>query len=278
MRTTADTLHHVEFGRGVPVLMVHGFTVDHRLMLPLESAFTDRPGWRRVYVDLPGSGRSPRLPAPVTADRTAAALMTFIDEVIGREPFAIVGISFGGQLVRHVVAELGAQVMGMCLLAPVVAPVGRRELPARQVLDRDDELLASLDPADRAVFSDIAIWQTAAGWAAFRDHVLPGLRAHHRDDARELAAAYMLSATPETRFTTHDGPHLLVTGRQDHMVGWRDQLALLEHYPRMTYAVLDGCGHNVHLDQPEQVNALLRSWLDALEAESAVDRALRAGR
>ncbi|GAA0352274.1 alpha/beta hydrolase [Actinoallomurus spadix] len=264
MRTTGETLHHVEFGQGIPVLLVHGFTVDHRLMLPLEPAFTDRPGWRRVYVDLPGSGRSPRLPAPVTADRTAAALLAFIDEVIGRERFAIVGMSFGGQLVRHVIAELGGQVTGMCLIAPVVAPPGRRDLPARQVLARDDGLLASLDPDDRADFSEVAVWQTATGWAAFRDHALPGLRAHHRGDAQALSEAYMLSVTPETRFTAHDGPHLLMTGRQDHVVGWRDQLALLEHYPRMTYAVLDGCGHNVHLDRPDPVNALFGSWLDAM--------------
>ena len=261
---TAAMLHRVEFGDGTPVLMVHGFTMDHRLLLPLEAAFTGRAGWRRVYVDLPGSGRSPRLRGPITADAMAAALMTFIDKTFGSEPFAITGISFGGQLARHVVAELGEQVRGMCLLAPTVLPAGRRDVPARQVLARDDRLLASLDPEDRAAFSQIAVWQTPEGWAAFRDHVLPGLRAHHRGDASELSKAFMLSTTPETRFATHDGPHLLVTGRQDHLVGWRDQPALLEHYPRMTYAVLDGAGHNVHLDQPEPVRALVTGWLDAL--------------
>src|SRR2546425_12025860 len=106
--------------------------------------------------------------------------MAFTGEAIGSEPFAIAGISFGGQLARHVAAELGEQVIGMCLLAPAIRPAGRRDLPPRQVLARDDELLASLDPDDRAAFVDIALWQTAEGWAAFRDHVLPGLRAHHR--------------------------------------------------------------------------------------------------
>jgi pimeloyl-ACP methyl ester carboxylesterase len=263
----------VEFGVGTPVLMVHGFTVDHRLLLPLEPAFAGRTGWRRVYVDLPGSGRSPRSPGPVTADAMADRLMTFVDERFGSEPFAIVGISFGGQLARHVVAELGDQVLGMCLFAPTVRPAGQRDLPDRQVLARDGELLASLDPDDRAVFSQVAVWQDRAGWTAFRDHVLPGIRVHHRGDAEELARAFMLSVTPETRFATHSGAHLLVTGRQDHLVGWQDQLTLLEHYPHMTYAALDGAGHNVHLDQAEPVDALFADWLDALKSPVRSGRA-----
>jgi pimeloyl-ACP methyl ester carboxylesterase len=263
---TSPMLNHVEFGDGTPLLMLHGFTIDHRLLLPMESAFADRADWRRVYVDLPGSGRSPRQPGPVTADTVAESLMTFVDKQFGSAPFAVAGISFGAQLARHVLAERGDQVLGMCLLAPPVLPFAQRDLPERQVLERDEALLDSLDPEDLAAFSGIAAWQTPEGWAAFRDHVLPGLRAHHQGDAAELARSLMLTATPETRFATHDGPHLLVTGRQDHVVGWRDQLALLERYPRMTYAVLDGAGHNVHLDQPGPVHALFTRWLDELDA------------
>ncbi|WP_438290954.1 hypothetical protein [Streptomyces sp. HUAS TT7] len=33
-----------------------------------------------------------------------------------------------------------------------------------------------------------------------------------------------------------------------------------------TYAVLDGAGHNVHLDQPGLVHALFTRWLDELDA------------
>jgi hypothetical protein len=73
----------------------------------------------------------------------------------------------------------------------------------------------------------------------------------------------LLSSLDPARFGSHDGRHLLVAGRQDHLVGWQDQLELLEHYPRMTYAAVDGAGHNVHLDQPAVVHGLLGGWLDA---------------
>ena len=42
------------------VLMLHGFPVDHRILrAPMERLFASHPGWRRVYVDLPGFGASP---------------------------------------------------------------------------------------------------------------------------------------------------------------------------------------------------------------------------
>jgi pimeloyl-ACP methyl ester carboxylesterase len=263
---TEQSLHHVEFGSGTPVLLLHGYTIDHRLLLPLEPVFDARDGWRRLYVDLPGSGSSPRLAGPVTADAMGEAVLRFVDAAVGDVPFAIVGISYGGQLARHVVAERGAQVLGTALLAPLVKPGGQRTLPQRQVLTRDEALLDSLDPADREIFASIAVHQDAAGWRAFRDYVLPGIRAHHREDAAALLKAYMLSKTPEDVFGAHHGRHLLVTGRQDHMVGWHDQLELLAHYPRMTYAAVDSAGHNVHLDQPTIVHSLLGGWLDTIAA------------
>ncbi|MEU3522972.1 alpha/beta hydrolase [Streptomyces sp. NPDC038707] len=260
-------LHHVEFGSGTPVVLLHGYTVDHRLLLPLEPVFAARRGWRRLYVDLPGSGRSPRLSGPVTAEAMGEAVLRFVDKTVGDEPFAVVGISYGGQLARHLIAERGGRVLGAALLAPLVRPAGERTLPERQVLARDEALLAALDPADREVFTSIALYQDDAGWNAFRDHVLPGFRAHHRGDAAELLKAYLFRQAPESRSGPHDGTHLVVTGRQDHMVGWRDQLELLDHYPRATYAVVDGAGHNVHLDQPDAVHGLLGDWLDTLAAQ-----------
>lgn len=62
----------------------------------------------------------------------------------------------------------------------------------------------------------------------------------------------------------YDRPGLIVLGRQDLYVGWKDQMARLRHYPRTTAVVLDGCGHNAHLEHPEVVGAHIRSWLDEL--------------
>ncbi|MEU3823963.1 alpha/beta fold hydrolase [Streptomyces sp. SID486] len=263
-RSARYPLHHVEFGSGTPVVLLPGHTTDHRLLLPLEPVFAARRGWRRLYADLPGSGRSPRLTGPLTAEAMGEAVLRFVDRAVGDAPFAVVGISYGARLARLLIAERGPQVLGAALVAPLVRPSGERVLPERQVLTRDRALLAALGPDDREAFAGTALYQDDAGWSAFRDHVLPGIRGHHREDAAALLKAHLSEEPPESRFGTHDGTHLLVTGRQDHVVGWRDQLDLLEHYPRATYAVVDGAGHHVHLDQPDAVHGLLGNWLDTL--------------
>ena len=79
-------VHYAEHGSGTPVLALHGGSVDHReIMGALEPVFADRPGYRRLYPDLPGMGRTP---APETIDSTDAVLellLGLVDEVIGEE-------------------------------------------------------------------------------------------------------------------------------------------------------------------------------------------------
>ncbi|MFD2469254.1 alpha/beta fold hydrolase [Amycolatopsis silviterrae] len=64
-------MHYVEHGSGTPVLAVHGWMPDHRLMTGcLEPVFARRPGFRRIYPDLPGMGDRP--PGP-RAGRTTSS-------------------------------------------------------------------------------------------------------------------------------------------------------------------------------------------------------------
>jgi pimeloyl-ACP methyl ester carboxylesterase len=46
------------------------------------------------------------------------------------------------------------------------------------------------------------------------------------------------------------------------MTGYADQYALLPHYPRATFAVLDVAGHNLQIEQPVLFDALVNEWLD----------------
>lgn len=45
-------------------------------------------------------------------------------------------------------------------------------------------------------------------------------------------------------------------------------LALLPHYPRATFVVLDVAGHNLQIEQPTLFDALIMEWLDRVAAES----------
>ncbi|GIG23265.1 hydrolase [Cellulomonas chitinilytica] len=246
-------------GDGPAVLLVHGFGLDHRFMTPLDATIA-AAGRRRVYVDLPGSGRSADVPAS-SSDDVLGALLDLVATEIGSEPFAVVGSSYGGLLARGLAARLGEQVTGLALLCPVVG-ADVRDVPPQHVAVEDPALLSSLDPGEAAEYAFMAVVQSPETWALFRDHVLPGMRAASPQTLAAVRSRYALSDDPDTR--TFDGPALVVTGRHDHVVGYRDAFELLEHYPRATFAVLDDAGHNAILEQPAVVDALLTQWLHRL--------------
>ena len=52
-------IHAVSYGEGITILVMHGGSLEHRHMLDaIEPVFDGLVGWRRVYIDLPGHGRS----------------------------------------------------------------------------------------------------------------------------------------------------------------------------------------------------------------------------
>ena len=247
--------------------MIHGFCVDHRLLLGLDPVFAARGGWRRVYIDLPGMGRSVAGPGIRSSDDVADAVASFARKTFGNERFAILGNSFGGMIARRLAAEFGDQVLGLALLCPVAAAEhGRRVLPPQTVLRTDPSLLATLDPEDAKAYANMAVVQSPDNWALFRDAVLPGLRSFDRSAIGRIAGRYELAREPEDRSGKFPAPTLIIAARQDHVVGFEDQIALAKHYPRATVSVLEGAGHNAHLDQPELTHDLLEGWLKQMES------------
>ena len=49
----------------------------------LEPVFALRPGYRRIYPDLPGMGRSPAPESVASSDDVLAAVLDFVDERVG---------------------------------------------------------------------------------------------------------------------------------------------------------------------------------------------------
>ncbi|MEU8223058.1 alpha/beta hydrolase [Kribbella sp. NPDC048915] len=261
------TLHHVSFGDGVPVLALHGWTPDHRLMTGcLEPVFGQLPGYRRLYPDLPGMGKSPAGDID-SSDGIMAALRAFVDERIGDEPFLLIGESYGGYLVRGLVAERPGQILGMALICPVgTLRHADRKVPEHVVLRTEPGVLESLTEGED--FTDLAVVQSAAALAAYRSDVAPGLALADTATLERIQQNWALSIAPESG-PPYDGPSLILCGRQDSVTGYEDQYTLLPHYPRATYAVLDVAGHNLQIEQPALFAALITDWLQRVSAAGA---------
>lgn len=255
----ADVPVEVEVhGQGTPLLALHGWSVDRRLMTGcLEPLFAPDDGWLRVYPDLPGRGGTPAHASVDSSDATADLLLGVMAAVAPRQRFGVVGESYGGYLARGVLARR-PDLLGLALVCPLVTPEDR-DLPGHVVLERDDDLVAAIDPALREGFVANNVRQTRAVWEHYAAEVLSGLACA---DEGYLEAVLGPRVPLADEDATTDAPVLVVAGRQDSVVGYRDQLRLAERFPHATVAVLDAAGHNAQFEQPEVFGALVRAWLD----------------
>lgn len=243
------------------MLFIHGNGVDHRFLLGLDDVFAEPGQWERIYLDLPGFGGTRALPSPGGLPELAAWLDAEVDDLVGTRPFGVVSNSLGGLLARDLVSRRRGQCLGMALLVPVVDPVREhRTVPEHQVLVRDDALMNSLDAEEIAAYAGLAVLQTRDNWERFSEAALPGIRVANVSAMARLDRNYALPAFSDDALDGFDAPVLIVTGKQDAVVGHEDQWELARRFAHSTYAVLDHAGHNVHLDAPDAVRALLARW------------------
>lgn len=64
-------------------------------------------------------GASPAPASIASSDDVLAALLDFVDDEIGAEPFLLVGESYGGYLARAVIRDRPDQVLGLALICPI---------------------------------------------------------------------------------------------------------------------------------------------------------------
>ena len=255
-------------GSGTPLLMIHGWGVDRRLMTGcMEPLFAPDDGWLRIYPDLPGRGGTPAHASVDSGEATVRVLLGVLDAVAPGQACAVVGESYGGYLARGVLAHR-PDLLGLALVCPSVRPQ-QNEQAEHLVTERDDALVASLEPSVRDGFCENNVRQTRDVWDRYAADVLPGLAA-----ADERYLAEVLGASPRVARddVTTAAPVLVVAGRQDSVVGYRDQWRLTETFPRATFAVLDGAGHNAQFEQQGLFDALVRDWLGRVAREREARR------
>jgi pimeloyl-ACP methyl ester carboxylesterase len=268
-------VHYAEHGDGAPVLALHGAGVDHReAMGALEPLFAERPGYRRIYPDLPGMGRTP---APETVDSNDAVLdvlLGLVDALVGEEALLVVGHSLGGYFARAIANRRPRQVAGLALVCSTGSQGDDDRRPEHVVLHADGNLDpdGALGPEQAAEFRDYLVVQTPETLARYRETVAPGVALADQAALGRIFQRWWLRTPPESG-APYPNPTLIVAGRQDATVGYEASWRLLEHYPRASFAVLDRAGHALPHEQGRLLAALLAEWLDRVAEHRAATTA-----
>ena len=259
------SINYEVIGSGKPIIIIHGSHVDHRLMMGcMEPLFKNRGGYKRIYIDLPGMGKTKGEKWIINSDVMLNIVIDFIEKIIPNENFSLAGESYGGYLARGIVHKIKDRVDGLFLLCPsITMDFKKRNIPSHIILKRDDELLSQLEPSDAEGFSSIQVIQSEEVWARYRDEILSGLKLADNNFLFNLQQnGYAFSFDVDRSDEKFNKPTLILVGRQDSSVGYKDAWSILDNYPRATFAVLDKAGHNLQIEQAEVFNSLVNEWLE----------------
>lgn len=261
-------IYYETYGEGIPLLAIHGFGVDHHALKScIEPIFKDRTGYKRIYFDLPGMGRTKAAKWVNNTDDMLKIVTGLIDELIPSGDFLVAGASYGSLLSRGLIYRMPERIAGALLIVPVIVfERSKRELPAINAIARDEGLLARLGPADREQFEHLYTVLTEEIWRKNQEYVVAALKlADISLLGRITKSGYGFSFDVDRPGRPFDKPALVLMGRQDTSVGYKDGLKILDNYPRGTFAILDRAGHGLELEQETVFGCLAGEWLDRVE-------------
>ena len=258
------TLHLQSHGAGRPLVVLPSFSLDHNAMASaLEPVFIGRAGWRRLYVDLPGTGASPS--GEPRSDAVLDAVLGTIEAKLDDERFAILGWSYGGYLAAGVTRRLPEQVCGLMMVCTGfrIRPQDRDLTGTRASTPEPkwlDEVLPSLhDHFIHAVGSQTAEVATR----------IAGTLGRNGPTAEDYLSALRrdgFALSDETALTPCDAPVCLLAGQRDRVVGFASLFDALGNYGHATYTCLSSAGHYLPLEQPAIFASVTQSWLTECES------------
>lgn len=201
------TVYYELFGEGRPIIMLHGWSLDHRSMQSdMEPLFRHRRGWKRIYLDLPGHGRTPGKDWITNQDNILDVVLDFIDRVLPGQRFVVAGASAGAYLARGIAYHRPAVLDGLLLVVPlIVADDAKRQVPSHITLVEEPALMAGLESDMAEALNQLAVVQSQKwvdAWKAVSDSAVGMGDQKFQAKIRETPKIMHLHLT-WTRWTSH---------------------------------------------------------------------------
>jgi pimeloyl-ACP methyl ester carboxylesterase len=229
------------------VVLIHGGDQDHSVWA-LQSRYLAHHGYGVLAVDLPGHGRSAGAPLERIEDMAEWTLALL--DAAGAKQAALVGHSMGSLVALDCAGRFPERVAAIALLGTA--------FPMRVA----PELLEATRSDEPAAHDMINVWSHAA-YAHYPGNPGPGfwviggnLRLMQRAKPGVLRVDFAACdnyGEGLTRAAQIRCPALLLLGRRDQMTPARGALALAKAMPNSKVAHLEGSGHNLMAEKPDEV-------------------------
>lgn len=263
-------LWYDEAGSGPPLVLIHEAVADSTMWDDHLPALAGRH--RVIRYDLPGFGRSPLPPGPLSYVGDLAALLA----ALGVARASVVGVSMGGRIALEYTLEHPHRVDALVLVAPGLP--GREQSEALARADEEEDRLFDQGDVEGAAQLAVRVW--VDGPRRSPDQVDPGVRERALEMNRRAYAAQMPAyAAPEQpgpverldppaaeRLGEVGAPTLVVVPELDHEDIIEVCELLAAGIPSARKIVFPGVAHLLPMERPAEFTRVLLDFLDEVRS------------
>lgn len=267
MRVDVDggRLHLQATGRGSPILLLHGWPLDHRLFEP-QVRYLERH-FRVIAFDRRGFGRSE---APPDLAREPDDIERIL-EALGIRAVHLLGMSQGARVALRFAVTRPARLRSLILQAPVIDGLALEEPESERIPLDEYARLARAGSMD----------EVRRRWLAHPMMALPAEPAGPRRRVETIIAGYegkdLLDHSPARDVFPHDVLEgvahldkecLILTGAHDTVTRREHARRLLEAMPRAREIVFRHSGHLGNLTEPEAYNRQVAEFCSLVDGDA----------
>jgi pimeloyl-ACP methyl ester carboxylesterase len=261
------TVQYLKGGHGEPLLYLHGlggwgkWESYHLTMGITNLVYAPQlPGWQMG-----------KIPPEVTSVRDYARIMVQFLDIMELEKVDLVGHSIGGWVALYLAVDHPARVSRLVVADTLGLAVP--EAPAVNLADIDEEAFLS------AAFAQTGVVLIADDFGGVLEDIRTGPEFKRQWKGRELVAKLTggQPADPEltAKVTAITAETLIVWGREDGIVPWRQGERLAQAIPHAKFAAIAGAGHTPMREKRDSFQRLLHDFLLGQDGDFERDAAVR---
>jgi pimeloyl-ACP methyl ester carboxylesterase len=251
-------LNVVERGRGTPLVLVHGYPLDHSMWHGQLDGLADI--CRIIAPDLRGFGASDVTPGTVTMGQMADDIAILLDALKISKPIVFCGLSMGGYVAWQFALKHRSRLAGLILCDTKAAAdtpeaaAGRRKT-AESVLAEGAAVAA--DALLPKLFAPATYQQQPQIVEATRRVIL-----QTKPDGISAALGGMAERPDVTALLPKiDVAALVLCGHHDGISPPDEMRQIAAQMPNARFVEIQNAGHMAPLEQPVAVNAAMREFL-----------------
>jgi 3-oxoadipate enol-lactonase len=265
VRISTTELWYVDEGRGAPVVLLHGFPLDHTMWSNQIAALAGQ--YRVIAPDLRGFGKSPlgqTSPTDgISMEAYADDVAELLDAVGVHEKIVVAGFSLGGYIAWQFVRKHGERLRALIAC------------DTRAAADSDEARAGRIKMAEK-----IAEWGSARvaemmGPKLFApqtfetqpETVAAVRRVVEESETEAIGAAQRgMAARPDVTslLPKIQVPMLFIVGEHDAISTREEMAAMAQAVPNAKFVIIPNAGHMAPMENPGAVNEALLQFLGSL--------------